>query len=339
MIWSAAFPRKRSSGFTLIELLVVISIISLLVGLTLPAVQAAREAARRVKCQANLHQIGLALHNYIEANDCYPPALSQLTAPTYGGFYSVHVRLLPYMEQTTLFNAVNFDIGTWPTDTYLYSPGNRATLNAANSTAMHTRIDLFLCPSDGGRFQDTGNSYRGNAGTGPYWGTTAEHPDSGNGIFPEIGPIRPAHVSDGSSHTVAFSERLRGGGNPDHLAADRDAFAVRSLVLDADDALRGCRVSARPSNDRPGFTASGKWWFWTGRENTLYVHTQSPNGRVPDCTHGNSLPATLMFTARSLHPGGVNALMSDGSLRFVTEAISDRVWRAMGSRNGGELID
>jgi prepilin-type N-terminal cleavage/methylation domain-containing protein/prepilin-type processing-associated H-X9-DG protein len=330
----------RRPGFSLIELLVVMGIIGVLIALLLPAVQAAREASRRLACQNNLHQLGLALHAYEQSNGTFPPALSQLTDQEYGGFYSIYARMLPHLDQGPLYNAINFPIGTWPTDSYLFPLGTtRDRMNAVNGTVMHTTLNVLLCPTDGGPFAATGCSYRGNAGVGPGWGTTFEHPDSGNGLFPEIGPVSSAQVADGLSHTVAFSERLRGSGRASgRLSAERDVFRNSTgFTRDADDILQACRIAARPSNS--GYTRSGKWWFWTGRENTLYVHAQVPNGIVPDCTYGGALPALDMFTARSRHPGGVNVLMGDGSGRFVSESIDRGAWRGLGSRNGGELVD
>ena len=336
---------KRQSGFSLIELLVVIGILGILIALLLPAVQSAREAARRISCQNNLHQIGLALHAYHGAHGTFPPASTHngFRVPDYGGFYSVHTRLLPYLGHRSLYDAINFDTGTWPTNCFEFTPrGSHRNSNVFNATAMHTQIDLFLCPSDGGPFSGTGNSYRGNVGVGSHWATTAEHPDSGNGIFPEAGgPVRMSRVPDGLSHTVAFSERLRGSGRDGRLSPDRDALDIVDglFTLTANDLVKACRISARPSNLGTGAVQSGRWWFWTGRGNTLYNHAQAPNGIIPDCTTGNIVPETDMFTARSWHQGGVNALMADGSLRYVSETIDTPVWRGFGSRNGREPVD
>jgi prepilin-type processing-associated H-X9-DG protein len=264
--------------------------------------------------------------------------LTQLSTPKYGGFYSIHVRLLPFLDQRPLYDSINFDSGTWSTDSFdTYLTPERLAANAPNGTARTTSVGVFLCPSDGGTFGRTGNNYRGNTGVGGYWGTTAEHPDSANGIFPEVGPIRMGFVTDGLSHTVAVSERLRGSGSGGAVAPDRDVFRMGAVAMTADDLLQACQIAARPQS--VGYTSTGKWWFWTGREYTLYSHTQSPNGRIPDCAYGNSIPATDMATARSRHPGGVNALMGDGSTRFVAETISTAVWRGLGTRNGRELVD
>ncbi|MGC8643129.1 MAG: DUF1559 domain-containing protein, partial [Isosphaeraceae bacterium] len=263
----------------------------------------------------------------------------QLGIPDYGGYYAVHTRLLPYLDQAPLFNSINFIIGTWPTETFYVQPLVTDSLrNNANLTALNCSLRVFLCPSDSGAFKDTGNNYRGNAGVGPMWGTNAEHPDSGNGLFPEIGPVRISQVSDGLSHTAAFSERLRGSGAKTNPSTTRDPFRSIDIVLTADDLLKACRVAAQPTNTER-YVLSGKRWFWVGKEYTLYNHAQAPNGQIPDCTTGGTLPATGMWTARSWHYGGVNALMGDGSVRFITDSISTAVWRGLGTRNGGELVE
>jgi len=327
----------------MIEVLVVTGIISILTALLVPAVQSAREAARRARCQNNLHQFGLAVHSYHDSNGCFPPAVTTLmrsNGPTYGGLYSIHTRLLPSLELGNLFNSINFETGTWPIDTLYSSPTQaQVELDLSNWTSMNTCISLFLCPADAGPYQATGNNYRGNAGVGSFWAVSVEYPDSGNGLFPEIGTIRMSQVPDGLSHTVAFSERLQGSAGPRaHASPERDAFQQVGIDSTADDLLATCRLSARPTNDQT-YRRTGKWWFWTGREYTLYNHAQAPNGIVPDCTHGGTLPATGMWTARSNHFGGVNALMGDGSARFVSETISTAIWRGFGTRNGGELVD
>jgi len=328
------------NAFTLIELLVVVGIIAILLALLLPAVQSSREAARRSQCQSNLHQLGLALHSYHASQNSFPPALTNAKRPDgtfYGGFYSVQARLMSYLDQAPLYNAINFQTGTWPIDTYFVAlTGPQAELNSANSTVYQTGLGFFLCPSDGGPFVQTGNNYRGNTGVGPSFSPWAESPDSGNGLFPELGTITIAGVPDGLSHTVAFSERLRGSGaqppNP-----ERDVFKRLGIVNTADQLLIACMIAARASDS--GFVTSGEWWFWSGRERTLYNHAQVPNGSIPDCTYGGVTPMIDMATARSRHPGGVNVLMGDGSGRFIPGSVAREVWRGLGTRNGGELVD
>lgn len=110
-----------------------------------------------------------------------------------------------------------------------------------------------------------------------------------------------------------------------------------TMVQTADQLITACRLAAR-SNGR-SFVDGGRWWFWSGRERTLYNHAQAPNGRVPDCLFWSMISSAGMATARSLHPGGVNVGLGDGSVRFVKDSIVPSVWRAIGTRNGGELVD
>lgn len=334
---------RRGSGFTLIELLVVIGIISILIALLLPAAQAARETARRAMCQHNLRQLGLALHSYHDSNQSFPISITNVLTG-YGGFYSAHVRLLPFLDQRPLYDSVNFTVGTFPLEMFGGPSGSRlppheAALNAANATAFQTQIALFLCPSDDGPFDEAGTNFRGNTGVGPHHQPLFEHPDGGNGLLPELRVVNMARVPDGLSHTAAFSERLRGSGQDSFdLVPERDYWDGSGFVRTADDILQMCRIAARPGSN-PGFVLGGRWWFWTGRERTLYNHAQVPNGKVPDCIQGAMRTTAGMATARSWHNSGVNVVMGDGSTRFVAETIDQAVWRGLGSRNGRELVE
>lgn len=334
---------SRCRAFTLIELLVVFGVISILCALLLPAVQGAREASRRSQCVNNLRQIGLAIHAYHESNGCFPITVIPIQTHNldYGGFYSVHTRLTPYLDQGVLYNAINFTIGTWAPEFVCGGPAYpwRFAINAANATAMETSLSVFLCPSDEGPFRETGNNYRGCQGVGPHYGTYAEFPDSGNGLFPMEGPITAARVPDGLSHTVAFSERLRGSGDHSRFSPERDVYQYHEEPHTADDQVMSCRIVARPANIPLGFISSGKWWFHTGMERTLFNAAQVPNGRVPDCLLCAAAHGIGMATARSRHSGGVNVLMGDGSVRFVRETIALDVWRGLATRNGQELVD
>jgi prepilin-type N-terminal cleavage/methylation domain-containing protein/prepilin-type processing-associated H-X9-DG protein len=331
----------RRYGYSLVELLVVIGIISILVGLLLPAVQSAREAARVAHCRSNLKQIGLAIAGYHDVNRCYPSCCQLDVKRYYDGFYSPQDRFLPYLERSALFNAINFSCGTLPLDVPAVKriPPWAVIANAQNQTAYATHLAEFLCPSDAARPDSAANSYRGCAGVGPFGGTVAETPDSGNGMFPEIGVISAASVADGLANTAAFSERLIGSSGKAGLRSGRDVNnAVVETVRVADDSLTACTIAAHADTRHPVYRSPGKWWFWVGREHTLYNHTQEPNGRVPDCFNGFSIPSDGMITARSLHPGGVNVLRGDGSVGMVRVGVDRVAWRALGSRNGSESL-
>lgn len=334
---------RNRNGFSLIEVLVSVAILSILVGLLLPAVHQAREAARAAACRNNLRQIGLALHAYHHSQQMFPPCtlLSQTHPGTYGGFHSPQTRMLSFLDQQSLHNAVNYSVGTTPLNVWGLTPEWAPSLyagNPLNLTVYTTVVDVFLCPSDPSDIA-IGSNYRGNTGLGPNYKTTAEHPDSGNGIFPEAGPhVAMARVPDGLSHTVVFSERIRS--SEEGPSWERDSGGPLFLAYTADQWLALAQISAKPEDLPYCYRHMGRWWFWLGRTNTLYTHTQVPNGKIPDCLVTQSvLPAFGMATAKSYHPGGVNALMGDGSVRFVSQSISQYVWRGMGTRNGSELVD
>lgn len=333
------------AAFTLIEALVAISVVSLLISMILPAVQSAREAVRKAHCQDNLRQLGIALHNYHDSNSCFPVTCTSYydtrdSRFIYRGFFSVQTRLLPHLEQQALFHSINFATGTIPPDTWQWGSlsDDEKWLLAQNSTASGTNVSLFCCPSDPGPFRTTGCNYRINEGVGPWFLQNSHFVDSANGLFEDLRVTRAASVPDGLSHTAAFSERLRGSGTDEPGDPERDAYQMIRQVYTADQALQMCRIVGRRGSTKV-FTASGRWWFWSGRERTHYTHAQPPNGPIPDCLMPRLETAPGVATARSRHHGGVNALMADGSLRFVSENISTPVWRALGTRNGQEIVD
>jgi prepilin-type processing-associated H-X9-DG protein len=334
--------QAERSGLTLVELLAVIGVICVLLGLLMPAVQTAREAARRVTCQNHLRQIGLGLHAYHDSNSLFPPSLmghADRTKAPYHGYHSIHLRLLTSID-LALYNSVNFQWPTYPLETLGWSrdlPDEELRANAPNETAFRTRVSVFLCPSDTIAGVQAGTNYRGNTGVGPNYKTDFEHPDSGNGVFPEVEIIGLSRIPDGASHTVAFSERVIGSQDSTLADPTLDAYSLRTRVYLGDHLFTACRIEAHRRSRH--FPFHGRWWFWTGRERTLYTHTQRPNGNVPDCLRGAARPAFGMATARSWHLGGVNALMADGSLRFISESIDTAVWRGFGTRNGSEPID
>ena len=326
-------------GFTLIEALAVLSVLSIAFALLLPAVQSARESSRRLQCANNLRQLGLAQQNYHATNNCFPiywVDYSQrpgLGLPPVGGpiqYYSGLTRLLPYLEQAPLFHGINYTL-----EYFQHDP-----INAGNGTAFSQSLGVLLCPSDSLTSRlPTASSYRINNGVGPAVGTTISTPDSGDGFvtFPQA--VSVATVQDGLSHTVAYSERLLGSQSSPGTARDfGDLGPLGGCVnRDAATALLCCKATALQSP--PTITNSGTTWFLTSRLDTVYCHAQTPNGPIPDAVERGFPTAWGIATARSAHPGGVNTLMADGSCRFVLTIIDEKIWHALGTRSGGEIVE
>jgi prepilin-type N-terminal cleavage/methylation domain-containing protein/prepilin-type processing-associated H-X9-DG protein len=311
-----AEPRDRRGsriGFTLIELLVVIAIIAILIGLLLPAVQKVREAAARIKCQNNFKQIGLAMHNYEGVHKSFPPARNPWPL-----VHSSLARLLPYVEQDSLHRLVDYT-------TPLASPQNAA--------ASRNRLPLFVCPSDpaGGQVSgmpDFGTNYVANNGTGTVgYGLIA----TGDGLFTQT-PVRIGDVTDGTSNTAAFSESTLGdGATPASASAADPRRAVLEVPGGTDPTPEACAAAAGAFSGKRGAK-----WIDGHYGNTLYNHYYTPNpSGTWDC--GNGSHNKGLSTARSYHAGGVGVLYTDGSVRFVRDAVPPAVWRAAATRGGGEV--
>jgi len=323
-------------GFTLIELLVVIAIIAVLIALLLPAVQAAREAARRAQCINNLKQIGLAMHNYHSALNSFPSGCIYPTnnpnplIPLMHYRWSAFAQLAPYLEQSAISNAFNFNFPVASGSTPIFGVGP-FTFFPANNTARRAVIPTFLCPSDLSQPVDP-NSAPGNYVVTVGDGLNGGNGLGGNGVFPIELSMSVATITDGTSNTVAVSEQLLGlpgvaaqtTGTPFPADLRRSMARTVNPMTDA-----GCNT---PIGWR--FERGAGWWDGDYR-NTLYNHYLLPNSQRYDCItfHNPGWKA-----ARSNHPGGVNVLMADGSARFVKDTINPVTWRALATRNGGEVI-
>lgn len=320
----------RRRGFTLIELLVVIAIIAVLIALLLPAVQSAREAARRIQCVNNLKQFGIAMHNYHDVQGCFPhsrglstPAPNFPPTATFSGF----ARLLGYMEQSQVFNTINFVLLPNESD---------------NTTSRATSIAVFSCPSDPQASVPPGEapiSYRFSEGSGILFthgasdtgGANAGMP-APNGVFFSVSNTTIAAITDGTSNTVAMSERVKGDFNNAISTPKSDLFLPGTFPDTADAAILDCRGVDVVSLSSQGVSSQGAPWL-DGSTSCVFGHGDGPNGR--SCMFP---PGRILNLASSFHAGGVNVLFCDGTVRFIKDSISRDVWRALGTRAGGEVI-
>ena len=339
--------KRLRPGFTLIELLVVIAIIAVLVAMLLPAVQQAREAARRSQCKNNLKQIGLGIANYESTYTCLPFGKG-LNYPAAGGpvyaRWSLQSMILPYIDQQPLYNALNF---SYPPDT----PGMGGVVafmpaystNGVNTVACQTKIPMFLCPSDGdvSSSWQGGNNYVGNQGSwlcdlgtaAPALSTTAPT-ELNHGVFFYLSKIRAASVTDGMSNTVFFSEKIRGQGSPNPIS---DLFVMPTQTTLA--ATYSTCIATNPKTATPLTSVWGATWVMGENCCTLYNHVSTPN--TISCA-GTGFPGSMtnmamQVTANSRHTGGVHVMMGDGSVRFAASSINLSLWQGLGTRDGGEV--
>ncbi len=322
--------QTERSAFTLIELLVVIAIIGVLIGLLLPAVQKVREAAHRIKCANNLKQIGLAAHMYGETLGAFPPAGIYAALRT-GDSYSVHARVLPFLEQENLQKLIDFTVSY-----------------ASQPNVTRQRVATYLCPSEyndrarpDGALTHYPVSYGVNVGE--WFVYNAASGQGGAGAFPVNGALRPADFLDGLSNTLglaevkAFTPYLRDGGTPSGAGVPAPATPTAVTAFGGSfKADSGHTEWVDGRVHQTGITT-------TFPPNTVVPYTES--GATYDIDFNSSregrTPAGITYaavTSRSYHPGGVNVLLMDGSVRFVSQSIGTSVWRALGTRAGGDVV-
>jgi prepilin-type N-terminal cleavage/methylation domain-containing protein len=359
--------QRRKNGFTLIELLVVIAIIGILVALLLPAIQAAREAARRTQCLNNLKQIGVALHNYHSAFQRFPTQTTgskpNAGGGCGGGFFSWMVPVLPYLEQQALFDSIDLNVGMMDRcdmATSGHYVGLTISASHRNADAAATAVSTFLCPSDSyeatrtlGTANPAPGNYTGNVG----WVTGTKGLDGNvapveqsNGFFGIDNPkkrdpwqqpvVASRHFSDGLSHTAAVSERQITNAQRLQDLASAPA-SQQSYCAGTTGVSRTLPewVSYCEHVTLPDFTYSspiGRAWIsgWSAVGNT-YMHVNPINMR--SChLYGGEDDGMNLITPSSAHPGGVLVLMGDGHVNFVAQEVDMPIWWSMGSRGGGE---
>lgn len=346
---------RKPAGFTLVELLVVIAIIGALIALLLPAVQAARESARRAQCLNNLKQTSLSLQNHHAAKNALPSAAMSKSYPQDErhphSFYrwSALAQLLPYMEQQSLHNLLDLSLP-------LYMPGGGYPISAPNKPAVAQMLPVFLCPSD---LQErvkpeTGpTNYAVCGGSGAGGGT----PFDTDGLFYVNSATTLGDVTDGSSNTMAISESLIGAdtvrdgeGALNGASPERSYKFVLSFAGPTDLTEFKCNgsmnfnSSAGTGNDPRGFAwASGEY------RSATYNHYYPPNSQQYDCAASATSDPTpppaqpILYSAygwraaRSSHPGGVSGSTADGACRFYNEGVDAVVWKALATRASEEV--
>lgn len=303
--------RNPKTAFSLVELLVVITIIGILIGLLLPAVQAARESARRVQCVNNLKQIGVALHSHVEQKGAFPPGHYQADSHLWDGFEATWITfLLPYLEQGNLNEAAHWDHGF----------GYSANPADPNYQVTSTELAAFKCPSNlqvdcwyGGYAR---GSYVANNGLGPmkewYYGDIPAMQKRVTGVFCLDNHMTPDRIKDGLSSTAFVSETctVPGGDQRGVMHYPEGPLYHHNYTPN----------SAMPDELRTGSCVNVEW------------------APCNDTLFGGALARKLTMTARSLHPNGVHVCFGDGHVQFVANAISLATWQALGTPDGGEVI-
>ena len=323
----------RRAAFSIVELLVCMAVVSLLAALLTPAVQSAREAARRTQCISNLRQMSQAASAFSGTHGHLPPYRTGRIHPANRlGNVSGHALLLPHLEGSDIYNSIDLE----DEGQALGEPPSSFT----NQSLLQTVVAIFVCPSDS--VPPGGNSYRACEGTGPvHFMFPDRHDDAAPCWGAFNGPvITEAKVTDGLSQTAFFSERLVGDGQPGDYSPWQDAWNAHDIdsFYDLDQAVAACSALSTTAPEHQ--SCLGYTWLFSDLSQTQYNHVLTPNSAIPDCFSGWDIHHSWSgaASARSWHPGGVNVAFGDGAVRFVGNGIDLRVWRGLASRDGHEVI-
>lgn len=337
---NSVHPANRRRAFTLVELLVVIAIIGILVALLLPAIQAAREAARRSACTNNLRQCGIACLNYESSRKEFPigrnKGMNAATGTTYPQWGHLAL-ILPYVEDDSTYQLIDFNAPT------------------KDSPAKTVQPKVFICPSDsedrmnndtcsaGGDWLNAGRAgYHGNGGSdvGVYPDPKVANEEKNNGIFITNRAVKIKQVTDGTSKTAMYAEKLLGDGDNQVAEVPGDWFQISGS---ADVASIRNQCTSLSLTGATQYPCSGRNWVHGDYGTSRYNHVMPPNGRSCSLTAGTFNAISInesggASTASSRHPGGVNMVCADGSTHFVSDSIDIVIWSALGSRNGSEVV-
>ena len=334
-------PQRKAvrRGFTLIELLVVIAIIAVLIALLLPAVQSAREAARRIQCTNNLKQFGIALHSYHDVIGSFPSSFWRRSGNANGvNRHSWMAMILPYIEQGTVYNAINFSVGVRGSGGQTLAPGDPNVDGNINATACMTVINAFICPSDPAPTfsailrQDAGVGPTGNSGPKlsyqGNWGDNYYTDENTNAFaWPNPPYLRGNNYGSGGTLTGFMNRYGDTTSLRDTTDGTSNSFIVGESLFESCDWF----TWANPNGTCAGSMAPINWKI------TDHILIDDSTALSTSTFHssGNWL---VGFGFRSAHPGICQMLFADGSMKPIKETINRVTWRSLSTRNQGEIV-